>query len=276
MCGTDSLRTGSIQSPALESYVLLAKASAVRDLGEIYARPEKEIEPEIEQHYLSLIDRRIKREPSAYILGRKEFYSREFSVNPGVLIPRPETELLAEQALRALDSMESPIALDLGTGSGCLAVTIARECPGAFIVASDISRDALETASENARDHSAHDCINFVEADALTPFKEDLFDIIVSNPPYIAEGDLSSLEPEVRDYEPLESLVAGPDGLRIIRKIVTDAPGVLKDGGYCLIEVGIGQSGITMELFQKRGFTDIRTIRDFSGIERVVEAKWKK
>lgn len=276
MSGTDSLKRRAIQSPALESFLLLSKASALQNRQELYTRAEKEIVPEIVEAYFELIERRLKREPSAYIVGYKEFYSRRFRVKPGVLIPRPETELLADEALKTLSSIQSPQVLDLGTGSGCLAVTFAKECPEALIVASDISKYALKTASENARDHSVLDKITFIEGDALNPFSEYAFDMIVSNPPYIPEGELGSLEPEVRDYEPMDSLAAGPDGLDVIRKIAADAPGVLKDGGSCLIEVGIRQSEMVMDLFYKRGFSEIRSKLDINGIERVVEAKWKK
>ena len=276
MSGQKSLKSRSVESPALESYILLSKTNAVSGIGDIYSRPEKEIDQETVKEYIRLVERRANREPSAYITGHKEFYSREFKVNPSVLIPRPETELLTEEALRAVSTMDLPTVLDLGTGSGCIAVTIAKEMPGASIAASDISKEALETARDNALEHGVYERIEFISGDALKPFSDAKFDIIVSNPPYIAQEELHALEPEVREYEPRTALISGPDGLNVIRDIISDAPRVLKEGGVCLIEIGEGQSERVIELFRENGFTEIRAIRDLNGIERVVSAKWKK
>lgn len=276
MSGLQSLKRRSVESPALESYILLSKANAVSGVEEIYTRPEKEINQASVEEYMRLLERRANREPSAYITGNKEFYSRAFKVNPSVLIPRPETELLTQEALGAVSAMDSPDVLDVGTGSGCIAVTITKEMPGASVTASDISDKALETAEDNAREHGVYGKIEFVLGDALKPFSDAAFDLIVSNPPYIAEEDLCALEPEVRDYEPRAALISGPDGLDVIMDIISEAPRALKDGGFCIIEIGEGQADRVKDLFNKKGFTEIRTIKDLNGIERVVSAKWKK
>ena len=266
-----------MDNPALESYLLLSKTNAISNMSEIYTHPEKEMNGEIIEEYFELLGRRVNNEPTAYILGEKEFYSRRFKVNPSVLIPRPETELLAEEAIRISYTIESPVVLDIGTGSGCIAVTIAGENPGAKIFAADISPEALRTASDNARMLlGTKDKITFIEGDLLSPFKKEAFDIIVSNPPYVSESQYETLEPEVRDYEPKVSLLAGSEGLSVIKDIIDDSPHMLKDRGWCLLEIGAGQSERVIELFQRRGFRGITTLRDLSNTERVIKAQWKK
>ncbi len=276
LSGKENMKRSSVENPALESYLLLSKANAVSDIAEIYTHPEKEMESETVEQYFKLLGRRANNEPSAYIMGEKEFYSRRFEVNPSVLIPRPETELLTEETIKIVESMESPAVLDLGTGSGCIAVTIAAETPLSNVYASDLSAEALRTAENNARMHQVDDRISFVNGHLLSPFKKNAFDIIVSNPPYISESDFETLGPEVRDYEPRLSLLAGSDGLRIIKDIVNESPFILKDGGWCLLEIGQGQSERVIGLFHERGFSEISALRDISNTERVVKAQWKK
>jgi len=276
LSGKENMKRNSVDNPALESYLLLWKTNAISNMSEIYTHPEKEMKDEIIEEYFELLGRRVNNEPTAYILGEKEFYSRRFIVNPSVLIPRPETELLAEEAVRITHTIESPVVLDLGTGSGCIAVTIAGENPGAKIFAADISPEALRTASDNASMLRTKDKITFVKGDLLSPFKKDTFDIIVSNPPYIPESQYETLEPGVRDYEPKLSLLAGSEGLSIIKDIIGDSPYILKDGGWCLLEIGAGQSERVVELFQRRGFRGITALRDLSNTERVIKAQWKK
>ncbi len=276
LSGKENLNKNSVDNPALESYLLLSKTSAISNMSEIYAHPEKEMDAEIIEEYLELLERRVNNEPTAYITGEKGFYSRCFKVNPSVLIPRPETELLAEEAIRISRTIESPVVLDIGTGSGCIAVTIAGENPHSNIYASDISPEALKTASDNARMLHANDKITFVRGDLLSPFKDDAFDIIVSNPPYISETEFETLEPGLREHEPVLSLLAGSDGLRIIRDIVSESPYKLRDGGWCLLEIGAGQSERVRELFYERGFREITALRDLSQRERVIRAQWKK
>ncbi len=270
------MKRSTVDNPALESYLLLSKTNAISDISEIYAHPEKEMDSETIEQYFELLERRANNEPSAYIMGGKEFYSRRFTVNPSVLIPRPETELLAEEAIRITHTIKSPVVLDIGTGSGCIAVTIAGENPLSNIYASDISAEALRTAGYNARMHQVDKRITFVNGYLLSTFKKDAFDIIVSNPPYISESEFETLEPEVREFEPRLSLLAGSDGLSLINEIISDSPRILKDGGWCLLEIGAGQSEKVMELFHERGFSEITALRDLSNTERVVKAKWKK
>ncbi len=270
------MRRSLIENPALETSILLSMTSAIKDISEIYAYPEKEIEDvEVEEFY-RLLERRLNNEPIAYITGEKEFYSRTFSVNREVLIPRPETELLVEEALRIAEDEPNPAILDAGTGSGCIAVTLAREKPGSRVAATDISQGALATARVNAERHSVREEISFVLGSLAGPFRRETFDLVVSNPPYIPEADYALLPPDVRDYEPRSSLVGGGDGLSFITKLVSDAGRVLKNGGWCLLEIGAGQSPDVIKLFEEARFSGVSSIRDINDIERVVRAQWKK
>jgi len=274
--GKENMRRSLIENPALETSILLSKTSAIKDISEIYAYPDKELDDvEVEEFY-GLLERRINHEPIAYITGEKEFYSRTISVNRDVLIPRPETELLVEEALRTAAEIANPVILDACTGSGCIAVTLACERLGSRVVASDISRGALATARANAERHSTREEISFVLGSLTDPFHRKTFDMVVSNPPYIPEAEYALLPPDVRDYEPRSSLVGGGDGLYFINMLISDAGRVLKNGGWCLLEIGAGQSPGVIKLFEEARFSEISSIRDINDIDRVVRAQWKK
>ncbi len=274
--GKESMRQGLIENPALETLILLSKTSVIKDISEIYAYPDKEIASVDAEGFQRLLERRLRNEPIAYITGEKEFYSREFSVNREVLIPRPETELLVEEVLRTVDKIEEPLILDAGTGSGCIAVTLSCEKPGSRVLASDISLGAIKTAKRNAERLSPEGDIRFVLGNLTAPFKSGVFDVVASNPPYIAETEYALLPSDVRDYEPRSSLVGGEDGLRCIRKIISDAGRVLKQGGWCVLEIGAAQSPHVKKLFEEAGFSAVSSVRDINDIERVVRAQWKK
>jgi len=270
------MRLHLIENPSLEASILLSKSSAIEDISEIYAHPEKELDQLKVDEFYKLLERRIKNEPIAYITGEKEFYSRSFSVTRDVLIPRPETELLVEEALSAAADIENPAILDVGTGSGCIAVTFSCEKPGSIVFAADISRGALALAQANAGRHGAAKGMFFVLGSLTGPFRDESFDVLVSNPPYIPEADFENLPPDVRDYEPRSSLVGGEDGLYFIRKIISGAKRVLKSGGWCLLEIGMGQSPEVIKLFEEAGFKNISCVRDINDIDRLVRAQWKK
>jgi len=273
--GKDRMRQSGIENPGLETSILLSRALGV-NVSDIYAHPEKEVRPNKVEEFCHLVERRLKREPIAYILGEKEFYSRSFIVAPDVLIPRPETEILVEEALKVVKKIPSPSIIDVGTGSGCVAVTIGCECENATITASDISLKALMIARENARRHGVSSRISFVCSDLLSCFREESLDMVLSNPPYVASSDYSGLEPEVRDFEPKVSLLGGEEGLDFIGKIAFEAKGVLKRGGWCIIEIGTGQAKRASEVFEESGFNDISFTRDLSGMERVIKGKWTR
>jgi release factor glutamine methyltransferase len=219
------------------------------------------------------VERRAAFEPVAYITGSREFFGRSFIVTRDVLIPRPETELLVEQALAYLDSSErlgETTVLDVGTGSGCIAVTLACERPSLRVFATDVSEAALQVARRNAEAHGVAARVTFA-CSALTGGLRDLA-LIISNPPYVAEGDKPTLAPDVRDWEPASALFAGADGLTTIRELIVDAPHALRPGGALMIEVGSGQAPRVVALMRDAGLQHIRTVDDLAGITRVVTA----
>ena len=274
--GKENMSLHSIENPGLETSILLTKTGAINNIAEIYTSPEKDVEQHKLADFHNLLDRRIKHEPIAYLVGEKEFYSRPFSVRPAVLIPRPETEFLVEEAIRAAYGIREPVILDIGTGSGCISVTIACEIKDSKVYATDVSGEALSVARKNALRHKAGDRISFINCNLSDPLKEKSFDIVLSNPPYIPESEFPFLEPDVRDHEPGLSLIGGEDGLLYIRKIISASGSLLKDGGWCLLEVGARQALKTKELFKEHGFDEIASVNDLANVERVIKARWKK
>lgn len=229
--------------------------------------------------YTQIVRRRMAREPLAYILGTREFYGLTFAVTPAVLIPRPETEFLVEAALRHIaerasrDTGRAAAArvADIGTGSGCIAVAVAVHAPQATIWASDISPEALEVARQNAARHAVAHRVAFLPGDALAPLVPFApFDLIVSNPPYIAAPEVETLMPEVRDWEPREALGIHSDALQFYRRYARDAPSLLAPGGLLAVEVGAGQAGRVADLWREAGLDRITITRDYSGVERIV------
>ncbi len=230
--------------------------------AEIVAHPERWLDETQALQYAALVARRAAGEPVAYLVGRREFYGREFAVTPAVLIPRPETELLVEAALSKLSRRNTPAILDLGAGSGCVAITLALET-GFPVTAADISPEALAVARANAERLGAG--VRFVESDWFSAI-EGRFDLVVGNPPYVAEGD-----PHLRDlaFEPVGALVSGTDGLGAIRRIVAGAPRHLRPGGWLLLEHGHDQAEAVAALLAAAGFAEIEHHRDLAGIVRV-------
>ncbi len=214
-----------------------------------------------------MLARRAAGEPLQYILGEQDFFGLRFRVDGRVLIPRPETEILCEKALDFLRTRPGMKALDLCAGSGALAVTLALRCPDAEVWACDISPDALEVAGENARRFGA--AVRFAQGDLFAPLSGERFDLIVSNPPYVARSDLDKLQPEVR-REPVLALDGGPDGLDFYRRIAREAPPHLHEGGRILLEVGAGQAEAVASMLAARNFLPDEILRDLSGIPRVV------
>jgi release factor glutamine methyltransferase len=215
-----------------------------------------------------MVKRRAMREPLQYVLGEAHFYKRAFEVNPAVLIPRPETELLVEEALRRGHSLRS---LDVGTGSGCIGITVALERPETEVVAIDSSEEALDVARRNAERLGARNItfhrVDFFDDDAMRALGS--FDLVVSNPPYIAATDIGTLEPEVRDHEPHGALTDGGDGLRFFRRFIEFAPWMLRDGSSLFMEIGYGQGGQLREMFTKAGF-EVDVLTDLDRIDRIL------
>ena len=213
------------------------------------------------------VGRRARREPLQYILGRSEFWSLPFRVGPAVLVPRPDTEVLVEEALAR--AVPAACILDVGTGSGAIAVALAHELPAARLTAVDISSEALAIAAENARTNGVAERIDFATAD-LHVLPEGTFDLVVANPPYIPAADLAELMPEVRDYEPQLALHGGADGLDAYRALARQASRLLVTGGWLLVEVGVGQAAAVQELLAAAGLGELFCRNDYAGIPRVV------
>jgi release factor glutamine methyltransferase len=237
--------------------------------AEIMTHPERELTETQGSAYREAIRRRAQREPVQYVTGVQEFYGRLFRVTPAVLIPRPETEHLVEAALAIRPAPR--YILDVGTGSGILGITLALELPDAVVTATDISPSALVVAQQNAQAPGAGDRVRLVQSDLFEGLPEERFDAIVSNPPYVATGEI--LEPQVRDYEPASALFAGEDGLEIYRRLIPKAFEHLERGGHLLLEIGHGQREALGGLLAQGGFAEIGFVDDLQGIPRVARAR---
>jgi len=272
------LTAHGISNPRLDAEVLLAHALGTDRTG-LYTRLHVPLSLEQQETFRVLFQRRMQREPLQYITGVREFWSLEFKVDLRVLIPRPETEVVVETALRLLSqsAIRNPQSaiLDIGTGSGCIAIVLAKELPQAEVWATDVSADALAVAGENARHHGVAERIRFLQGDLFSPLagKEDGFDLIVANPPYIARPELAALQPEVRDWEPLAALDGGPDGLDVYRHLLHEGPTYLRTGGWLVMEIGHGQGTAVLRLArERRDLADCRCVSDYAAGERVVIA----
>jgi len=273
----DDLKKRGNPSGRLDAELLLGKVLSAPRV-KLVIDADRPLSKEELAAYRALHTRRRAGEPVAYLLGVREFYGRPFRVDARVLVPRPDTEILVETALLRTHARSlSMRVLDLCTGSGCVAITIARERPTATVIASDISRGALVVARDNAVRLGAFN-VAFFEADlfALPAHRGPArFDLVTANPPYIADGEAPELPVDVRNFEPHGALFAGADGLDLVRRIVTEAPAHLDEGGVLALEVGAGQSPDVKQLFTARGFAEVETSRDYGGHERVVSGVWR-
>jgi release factor glutamine methyltransferase len=243
-----------------------------RDRAFLIAHQNEILTAEGAVSYYALIERRMAGEPIQYITGEAEFFGSPFTVTRDVLIPRPETEHLVEKALSLAANFEKPRVVDVGTGSGAIAVALAHKLPDAQITAIDISAAALAIARGNAELNGVTERVRFLEGDLLAPVAEEEFEIVVSNPPYVAESDRKSLSVEVRDYEPAVALFAGR-GLDIYRRLIPGARDRLVAGGYLALEIGFGQNTAIARMLAKGGFGEVELIGDLQGIPRVASAK---
>ena len=269
------LASARVDSAWLDAELLMAAAAGVTR-AEVLAGV-LELSSETLARFEAMVSRREKREPVAYIVGRKEFYSLDFEVSPAVLIPRPETELVIASALEAIEEMRAPLLLDIGTGSGAIAIAIAVNAKAAEVTATDISEDALRIAARNAARHRVADRMIFRQADCFEVRDGGSalgrFDLIVSNPPYIDDRTLPTLEPEVRDYEPRVALAAGQDGLDFYRRIASDARSHLGVEAELIVEVGAGQAPAVAEIFERAGLRLESVLDDLAGHPRLVRAR---
>jgi release factor glutamine methyltransferase len=271
------LAHAGVANAAQEARWLLAYALEMKH-HELASRSEQSVTVEQLARVMSVVRRRELREPLQYIFGSQEFCGLEFTVTRAVLIPRPETELLIQETLREGGFAEGAVLVDVGTGSGCVAVTLATIFSGMRIFALDCSPDALSIAKENAERHGAGDKIIWLEGDLLDPLRDrsvaGAVDAIISNPPYIAEGDWAGLQPEVRDYEPRRALLAGSQGIEFHERLIHESKEFLSPGGLLVMELGQGQAPLVRRMAEAAGgYTGIQTVKDEAGIERVLIAR---
>ncbi len=265
---------GDLADSRKEARLLLAHVLGCPPI-EAVARYDDVPTDEERTRFKDLIRRRIEGWPVAYLIGHREFYLLSFEVSPAVLIPRPDTETLVMETLNRLQGHPSPSVLDLGTGSGCIAVSIAHNARPATVTAVDVSPDALEIAKRNAGKHGVSERIRFLLGDLFAPLDaEAKFDAIVSNPPYIAPGEFADLAPDVRDHEPRIALDGGPDGLAFYRRIAADAGKFLRPGGWLLVEIGWTQNDAVRGIFAERPDLEVGpSAKDLAGRFRVVTAR---
>jgi release factor glutamine methyltransferase len=241
----------------------------------LLARLQDKVSAEAAGHFLQLVERRRGRVPIQHILGTQEFYGLSFRVTPAVLIPRPETEGVVEEALAELGSMRTPRIADVGCGSGCIGVAVAHEHRGASVVAIDASPAALAVARENALRHAVSERMEFLLGDLLEPLlpAESTVDAVVSNPPYVSDAELLTLEPEVAEHEPRIALAGGADGLAVVGRLLDQAKDVLASGGFLFMEIGKGQTEHVSEKIEDAGLELLRFVPDLAGIPRVAVAR---
>jgi release factor glutamine methyltransferase len=272
--------THEIDSPRATAEILLSHVLSIRRI-DLYLRYDQPLTSDELRRFKTLIKRRLNREPVAYILGHKEFWSMELQVTKDVLIPRPETECLVEKSLEmlALDAnLKSKLILELGTGCGAVIIALASENPRYTYWATDISINAVRIARQNALQHDLNAKIQFITGDWLAPLgsKMGVFDLIVSNPPYIKSGDLAQLQPEIQAHEPLRALDGAADGLHCLRHIIHSAYRFLKPGGALLLEIGHDQKASLKQMIDECGeYERVNFYQDYSGYDRILQMSKK-
>lgn len=261
-------------TPRLDAEILLAHARHCRRI-ELYAAYDDVLSDEVRKVMRELVQRRAQSEPVAYLVGHREFFSLDFIVNKSVLIPRPDTETLVMEALGRLKGLANPRVLDLCTGSGCVAISIAKNCPAAHVTATDISPEALAVAQENATRLGVTDRMEFYRGDLLEALpSESRFDVIVSNPPYITTAEMGELQPDVRLHEPALALDGGPEGLGPLRRIVSVAGDWLAPGGWLLLEMDPSQAEPMLSaVAAENRFETAQMVRDLGQTPRVLAAQ---
>ena len=270
----DDLAARGIASPRLDAELIVAHALAV-DRVRLYLDLERPLDPTELASIRALVARRRKREPMAYLRGRREFFGRDMIVSAAVLVPRPETETLVERALALIGKDQTARVLDLCTGSGCIGVTLLAERSACSALLTDVSADALDVARQNVEKHRVVDRALLAQGDlfdAIDPLAPP-FDLIVANPPYIAAAERAQLEPDVRDFEPSIALFADEGGLVVVRRIANGASSRLVSGGALLVEIGAGQGPLVRAAFERAGFADVVVHADLAGRDRVVEGR---
>lgn len=270
--GAGSLRLAGIDDAEIEAEILLRHALGV-SRAHLFTHASRPVDPEDERRFRALLAKRTRHTPSAYLTGLREFYDLELAVGPGVLIPRPETEHLVEEALRVgrelLTVRDRVTVVDVGTGSGAIALAVAKHLPAARVLATDISPAALAQAEYNAKRLRLAGRVTFLAGDLLDAVHEPV-DLVLANLPYIPSGEIAGLQPEVRDHEPQTALDGGPDGLRAIARLLAQLPGRLPPGGAAILEIGHDQSdALRLLVGDVLPGAELSFVRDLAGIERV-------
>lgn len=268
------LRAASVPSPVLAAELLLMHVSGASRAW-LYAHIDDPLDASAAERYRALVAQRVTGTPTQHLTGHQEFWGLDLEVTPAVLIPRPETEHVVEVALACLGQRRSrePLRVaDVGTGSGCLALALARELPRARLFATDVSPSALAVARRNAARHGLADRVAFIEASLLAPFAPRSLDLVVSNPPYVAEKDATSLPREVREHEPHLALFAGEEGMAVYPRLVAEAGERLVAGGLLVMELGYGMSERVHALFDTAIWREIAVTKDLASIPRVIAA----
>jgi release factor glutamine methyltransferase len=271
--GAEHLRSGPHSDRNRADAELLLMHVLGRNRAWVLAHAEAIPSDQQASGFITLIERRYRGEPMQYIIGEAEFYGLPFTVTPDVLIPRPDTEHLVEKALELARVIEQPRIVDVGTGSGAIAVTLAHELPAAEITAIDLSEAALQVARGNAKRNGVEHRVRFLAGDLLAPVAGERFDLVVSNPPYVPDTDRALISVEVREFEPALALFGGQDGLAVHRRLLPAAYNALVSGGFIAIEMGFSQGDAIDELLQASGFVDIGVTADLQGIPRVASAR---
>ena len=292
----NTLKSAQVESAEKEAEILVRQGLGI-DTAEMYANNPALSDDRINA-IEAILQRRLGREPLQYILGSEEFLGLKLIIGSGVLIPRPETELMAEHAIKAVKSYDLKVkgcrnstfnlqpstlaVLDLCTGSGCLALALAREFPEAKVYGTDISDTAIEYAVKNAEINGIKNAV-FLKGNLFEPIKKNstlnlqpsTFNLIISNPPYIRTGDIKTLQPEVKDWEPAMALDGGADGLDFYRELIPASGRFLKNNGIIMLELGAGQSADVAHMLKAYGYEEIEVTKDYAGIERIIQATWK-
>ncbi len=266
--GTQYFADRGIDSPRLTIELIVCAATGLERIG-LYTNFEKPLAASELDRIRAAVKRRVKREPLQYILESVPFYGLQIAVNRSVLIPRPETEFLVDHVVQRMRNKGAISVLDIGTGSGCIALALAKHLPDARVLAVDIEENALGVARANARTLELESRVEFRQCDILRSAPEGRYDIVVSNPPYIASAEIEELEPEVRDYEPRTALEAGNGGLAFYSRFAGIFPGLLKEGGEFCVEIGCGQESAVHEFFRSAGL-QTADFSDLAGIVRCI------
>lgn len=269
------LQSSGIAEPRREAASLLAFVLK-RDKTFLIAYPEYELTEKENKIFQEFLNRRAAHEPFQYIVGRQEFYGLDFLVTPDVLIPRPETELIVENAIEILKAKKNPWFCEVGIGSGCISVAILHEIKTASATGLDVSEKALRISEKNAEKHGVLERLKLKVSDVFDEINNETFDLIVSNPPYVPKEDFSTLQAEVRDFEPQVALTDGKNGLSIVEKIIIESPEFLKPNGSLLMEIGFNQSNKVREMFAEEIWREVDFFADLQGIPRMIKAQIDK